>query len=200
MANIYDISEFNLDNIVDYIETSLGGADGYIVKIGEDVNGIVEVDPKFEMYVNKIKSYKKPFGVYFVNHFGSNEDAVNEAHFINDTLYSVLGDDQELFTMGVWADLEVPKVLTSDSAEYVDTFINELHEMGYKEPIGIYASYSYFKAYLDLDKLANDATPIWVAQYNRTNDLESEYPNLNMKIWQYTTNGETLDQDVWYDG
>ena len=62
--------------------------------------------------------------------------------------------------------------------------------------IGIYASYSYFHTYLDLLDMSNYDIPVWNAQYGNHNSLADEYGNI--VAWQFTTNNNYQDENVWY--
>lgn len=199
-ATVFDISEFNRTDIVDYIENNFpNGADGYIIKLGENYKNDW-LDDNFVINVNNVVKYNKPFGLYFVNHFEDENEARREAKWFNDTVFSYLGSDHKLFTMGCWADVEVPKALGRHTQECTFAFLDALQEMWFNKPLGVYTSYSTFLTYYDMNELAKRQTAIWVAQYNKINDLKIEYPNLNHRMWQYTDsyNGINLDGNIWY--
>ena len=70
-----------------------------------------------------------------------------------------------------------------------------------KDKIGIYAGYSYFNQYCDMNELAYYAIPVWVAQYGyHENSLKAEHPELKHAGWQYADSYEGMSQDVseWY--
>lgn len=193
---IFDVSEFQALGIVKHLVEE--GAEGVIVKLGETVNGIPELDPKFIEHVNAVVAEGLPYGIYFVTHAHSNEEAIAEAQWINDKVYEYLNGTEP--ALGVWLDAEVDSVKTTNTHGYLIAAINKMTEWGFKN-VGIYAGYSFFISYLHLEELGQKNIPIWVAQYGYyENSLKSEYPNMNHVAWQYTEtyNNENLDCSEWY--
>ena len=123
--------------------------------------------------------------------------ADKEAQFINDKVYELNGGEEP--PMGVWWDMEDPKTMWYGVYPTLWTVMDRMHGWGFKK-IGIYASYSYYKEWLSLDDLAAKQVPIWVAQYNKTNNLLAERPDLNHYGWQFTDkyDGNSLDGNEWY--
>ena len=67
------------------------------------------------------------------------------------------------------------------------------------DKVGIYAQYSYFTRFIDMDELAYYGIPVWVAQYKYPeNSLKAEYPACHHVAWQWTTHDETQDENEWY--
>lgn len=110
-ANIYDVSDCNsthgYETTIDWVEDTRNDADGYIIKLGETLSGVPTLDDNFVENVNAAVKYNKPFGIYYVNHFLDDNIPEKEAQFVNDKIYEYLGEDNKLFTLGIWADLEV---------------------------------------------------------------------------------------------
>ena len=83
--SVFDISEFQPDDRVQSLNGQ--GADGIIVKIGE----AMELDPKFVRFVNNCAACGLPYGIYYVSHARNADEMMQEAQWINDTIYSYLG-------------------------------------------------------------------------------------------------------------
>lgn len=209
-ANIYDVSDCNstygYETTIDWIEDTHDNADGYIIKLGETLSGVPTLDDNFVENVNAAVKYNKPFGIYYVNHFLDDSIPEKEAQFVNDMIYEYLGEDNKLFTLGIWADLEVESTKNVEADARVQTFLDTLIDWQSGNPgglYGIYAGYSYFDSgYVSLETIKEKGYLIWVAQYGYpVNSLLEENPDLeeNMKMWQFTTNGNTLDQSTMYN-
>ena len=68
-----------------------------------------------------------------------------------------------------------------------------------KEKIGIYTGYSFFNQWIDAEEMAYYGIPVWIAQYGyHENSLKTEHPELYHVAWQFTTHGETQDENEWY--
>lgn len=93
--SVFDISEFQPDDRVQSLNNQ--GADGIIVKIGE----AMELDPKFVRFVNNCVACGVPYGVYYVSHAHNADEMMQEAKWINDTIYSYLGENN-LPKLGIW--------------------------------------------------------------------------------------------------
>ena len=208
-ANIFDISDANgrhgYETTVDWIENNYNNADGYIVKLGETLNGTPTLDDNFIENINAVEKYNKPFGIYYVNHFLNDEIPSEEAEFVNNMIYQYIGENNPHFTLGIWADLEVESTKNYNADSRVQTFLDSLIDWQSGNPgglYGIYAGYSYLNSeYVSFTTIKEKGYLIWVAQYNTENSLLLENPDLeeNIKIWQFTTNNNTLDQSTMYN-
>lgn len=195
---VFDLSEFQPDDRV-YTLAEHYGADGVILKLGETINGTPDVDPKFVTFVNDAIENKLPYGVYYVSHARTQEDFLREAQWINDALYEYLGE--KFPELGIWWDMEVDAVCRDDVwpqlRDVIGTWEDKYHDMR----IGIYAAYSYFNQYCNLEELSYYQIPVWVAQYGyHENSLKAEHPELKHAGWQYADSYEGMSQDVseWY--
>jgi len=197
---VFDLSEFQPDDRV-YTLAEHYDADGVILKLGETINGTPDVDPKFVTFVNDAIENKLPYGVYYVSHARTQEDFLREAQWINDALYEYLGE--KFPELGIWWDMEVDAVCRDDVWPQLRDVIGTQQTWyeAHKWQIGIYAAYSYFNQYCNLEELSYYQIPVWVAQYGyHENSLKAEYPDLKHVAWQYSDSYEDLSQDVneWY--
>lgn len=197
---VFDLSEFQPDDRV-YTLAEHYDADGVILKLGETIGGTPEVDPKFVTFVNDAIENKLPYGVYYVSHATCMDDFMQEAQWLNDALFEYLGDNFP--PLGIWWDMEVPNVCREDVWPQLRDVIGTQQTWydANKWKIGIYAAYSYFHQYIDLDELACYAIPVWVAQYGyHENSLLAEHPELKHVAWQYAETYGNMSQDVneWY--
>ena len=124
---------------------------------------------------------------------------MQEAKWVNDTIYSYLGENN-LPELGIWWDMEVGSVQRDDVWPDLRDAIGTMQSWypGY-DKVGIYAQYSYFTRFIDMDELAYYGIPVWVAQYKYPeNSLKAEYPACHHVAWQWTTHDETQDENEWY--
>ena len=193
---VYDISDCQESGRVAALKEQ--GADGIILKLGETLSGVPTLDDKFTEFVNDCVALDIAYGIYYVSHAADEDKFQEEAHWINDRLYELLGGS--LPTLGIWWDMEVPAVCCEDVwqgglRDAIGT-MQSWYE-GYNK-IGIYAQYSYFYDYLDFYELSYYNIPLWIAQYYRENSLKAEAPQLYHVGWQFTTHGEVQDESEWY--
>ena len=196
--NVFDLSEFQPDDRVRVLAEHYN-ADGFIFKLGETINGTPELDPKCADFINDAKNEGKPFGVYFVSHARAMDDFMTEAHWINDTLFDLLGDTFP--ELGIWWDMEYSTVCRADVWPQLRDAIGTMEDWYKDMRVGIYAGYSYFYDWLDFDELNEYQIPLWVAQYGyHENSLKAEHPELKHVAWQYSDTTGPLSQDVseWY--
>lgn len=193
---IFDISDCNPDNVV---ETCIAnGADGIILKIGETLSGEPCLDDKFVKFVNEVVAAGLPYGIYYVSHARDMAKMMQEAQWINDMVAEYLNGQEP--QLGTYWDMEVPNVKRDDVWPQLRDAIGTMQAWWNSQNIGIYAQYSYYTDYIDLDELASYQIPVWVAQYGYyENSLKAEHPQLNHRMWQFTTHDETLDESIWYD-
>ena len=196
---VFDISEFQPGGRVQ--ELSELGAEGIILKLGETLSGVPTLDEKFVTFVNDCVDEGIPYGIYYVSHAQDADKFMEEAQWINDTMYNYLNG--EFPELGIYFDLEVPSVCRNDVWDDLKDVIGTMQSwyLDNKDKIGIYASYSYFNQYMPLDDLAYYGICIWQAQYGyHENSLMAEHPELNHVGWQYSDSYNGMNQDVneWY--
>ena len=196
---VFDISEFQPSGRVQ--ELSELGAEGIILKLGETLSGVPTLDEKFVTFVNDCVDEGIPYGIYYVSHAQDADKFMEEAQWINDTMYNYLSG--EFPELGIFWDLEVPSVCRNDVWDDLKDVIGTQQSWyeANKDKIGIYASYSYFTQYMPMDELAYYGVCIWSSQYRYyENSLKVEYPNCNHVGWQYSDSYNGMNQDVneWY--
>lgn len=194
---VFDISDAQPDNRVNELVTSRG-AQGIILKLGETLRGVPTMDDKFIKFVNDVVDAGRPYGIYYVSHAQDMNKFMEEANFINDKVAELLnGKEPEL---GTWWDMEVPAVKRSDVWPQLRDAIGTMQGWwNNSNKIGIYAQYSYFYDFLNLEELASYQIPLWAAQYGyHENSLKAEQPQLRHVAWQFTTHDETQDESEWY--
>lgn len=194
--SVFDISDVQPDDRVQ--ELVQRGADGIILKLGETLNGVPTMDDKFVKFVNDTVAAGLPYGIYYVSHALDMDAFMLEANFINDKVAELLNGKEP--SLGTWWDMEVGNVQRNDVWPQLRDTIGTMQSWWHNsKKIGIYAQYSYFNQYLDLQELAFYQIPLWVAQYRwYENSLKAEHPELNHVAYQFTTNDETQDENVWY--
>lgn len=103
--------------------------------------------------------------------------------------------------------LTAGKLSKSKETAICQAFADVVHDAGYEATV--YASYAWFKNYVDTDSLDCD---IWIARYNTTttSNAQSGTPYADVpydySFWQYTSTGvsmkgyssSSLDMDFWY--
>ena len=92
-----------------------------------------------------------------------------------------------------------------DITDTCSAFVSYLNGIGYAY-VGIYASWNWLSKegahHISIDDLA-DYVPYWVAQYNNHDDLSDEYPDNNIRIWQFSDHMSDelpYDVDLYYEG
>lgn len=193
---VFDLSEFQPD---DRVRALADDADGFILKLGETIQGGPEMDPKFVDFVNSCEEAGLPYGVYYVSHAHDGDEMMAEAGWINDKLYELLAGYMP--QLGIFWDMEVPSVCRDDVWPQLRDTIGTMEEWYGDMRIGIYAGYSYFDTYLNFEELAYYQIPVWAAQYGYyENSLKAEHPELKHVAWQYADSYNGMNQDVneWY--
>ena len=193
---VFDISDYQDEKRVETLVEK--GAEGVLIKLGEMINGEHFRDTLAYHFVTEADMYNIPFGLYYVSDAISPDGFMCEAQRINNELYQMLGT--RFPELGLWWDMEKPRVCRPGVWPQLRDIIGtqEAWYPAHKGKIGIYAQYSYFYDYIDFDELVYYGIPVWVAQYYHENSLKTEHPELNHVAWQFTTHGETQDENVWY--
>lgn len=196
--SVYDLSKYQPANRIEELVNS-GKCDGVILKLGEwkEAIGEIELDPMFITHVNEAVRFNLPYGIYIMSRANNEEEMLQEAQWVNDRIYELL--NSQLPALGVWIDLERPEVQRDDVWEDMHYVIQQMRSWWATDRVGIYASRSYFTGRLDLDTIAAEKIPVWTADYHSDYDiLKTDYPDLRVVLWQFTTNGNTQDENVWY--
>lgn len=197
-----DVSTFQSD--IDWQKAADAGIDFAIIRIGfrgYGSAGKLMEDEKFQANIEGAKAAGLDVGVYFFTQAITEEEAVEEANFVLDTL-----DGAEL-TAPVYIDIED---ITYDSGrmdnanltrdQYTancDAFCRTIEEAGYRA--GIYANMNWLHNFLDHEYL-QEKYEIWLAHYTQSTSYEGEYSS-----WQYSSEGSVpgipstyVDRDVHY--
>lgn len=195
--SVFDLSKYQPENRIDDL-VAAGNCDGVILKLAEPTEDKdIIMDPKFITHVNKAAEYGLPYGIYFMSRAENADEFLNEAQYINDQIYTYL--NSQMPNLGVWLDLEREEVIRPDVWQDVLPAIQTMQSWWSTKHVGIYASRYYFTDYLDVDQMIENQIPAWVADYHSdTNILQEQYPQLNVVLWQFTTNGKTQDESYWY--
>lgn len=193
---VFDISDAQPDGRVQELVNR--GGKGIILKLGETLGGVPTMDNKFVQFVNEVVAAGLSYGIYYVSHAQDMAKFMEEANFINDKVAELLNGKEP--ALGTWWDMEVPAVQRDDVWPQLRDAIGTMQGWWNKSnKIGIYAQYSYFNNFIDLQELANYQIPVWPAQYEYPeNSLKVEHPELNHVGWQFTTHDETQDESEWY--
>lgn len=88
-ATVYDISDAQP---LDRVKTLVAGgtANGFILKLGETLNGVPTLDDNFITFVNDVVAAGLPYGIYYVSHARNLEMFMMEAQWINDRIAEYL--------------------------------------------------------------------------------------------------------------
>ena len=198
---VIDISYY--DTITDW-SLLAKNVDGIIVRAGYRgrSNGTLTPDTKFKEYIEKCIENKIPVSVYFFSQAINEKEGISEAEYVLDLI-----KDYKI-NMPIFIDTEASgasdnggradKISVKDRTDAVLGFCKTIENNGYKT--GIYASDSWFKSNLDMNRLL-DRYVKWVAKYS-TNDPVNVTKYIG---WQYTENGKVdgisgdCDISHWYE-
>lgn len=198
MAKVFDVSEYQPDDRVQYLIEN-ESPDGFIIRLGETLNGEPVLDEKFIQFVNEIVEAGIPYGIYYASHAKDMNMFKVEANFINNQIFELLNG--KLPELGVWWDVEVPVLMREDMWPQLRDTIGTMENWYGTMKIGVYSGYSFFNQWMNLEELAYYGIPVWVAQYGYPeNSLKAEHPELRHVAWQYADEYGELSQDVneWY--
>lgn len=191
---VFDISFWQPYNTVYRLKDL--GAEGVILRMGVTYGGVPELDEKYINFVNEVKNVGIPHGLYYYSKINGQYRAREEAQFINDRVYDILGGVEP--PLGVWFDIEDNVNRYWGIHDDVCYAIDTMRNWGFKK-VGIYSGYFFFHDYFKLRDLEERQVPIWCAQYDYHNDLKEEYPGLNWHGWQFTDNyNNQYDCSEWY--
>ena len=194
MAKVFDVSEYQPDDRVQYLIEN-ESPDGFIIRLGETLNGEPVLDEKFIQFVNEIVEAGIPYGIYYASHAKDMDMFKVEANFINNQMFELLNG--KLPELGVWWDIEVPNLMREDMWPQLRDIIGTMEHWYNTMKIGVYSGYSFFNQWMNLEELAYYGIPVWVAQYGYPeNSLKAEHPELKHVAWQYADEYGDLSQDV----
>lgn len=187
-----DVSENN--GFVDWESVAAAGVEFAIIRLGW---GKRHLDSRFYENINGALNAGLKVGVYYYSYALTEEDAENEAEFVDGILEDAGLDDR--IEMGIWFDMEDadsykerhgvtgPQEITN----LCNAYINSLWRAGYAY-VGLYANLDWLTNKIYVDQLGGCA--IWCAQYSDQCDYEDAH------CWQYTDsariNGEMFDADI----
>ena len=185
---VIDISSYQ-ENI-NWDQVIADGVQGVIMKVGE-----YTLDECFSDFLSKVKELGLPWGVYWLTHAESPDEASYEAQ----RLISALSG--EIPPLGAFIDIEDNYVSQhGDTTQECVAFMNQLTPLGIH--VGIYAGYYTLRDSIQTDTLA-DYVGYWLAQYGVSEpDWKRENPDKNVVGWQWSEHeyiGDTeVDMNEWY--
>lgn len=202
---LIDVSAWQSDDngvsLVDWDGLKAAGVEGVIIKIGEHST----LDAGFISHVNAAVEHGLKYGIYYYAHACNPAEAMREADQVDAWVKEYLnGTCPEL---GIWYDAESKRMIAEDDdiTATCSAFVSYLNGIGY-EYVGIYASWNWLSKegahYIHIEDMA-DYVPYWVAQYNSHDDLSDEYPDNNIRIWQFSDHMSDelpYDVDLYYEG
>lgn len=175
-----DLSEHNKE--VDFKKLKDQGIEFVILRLGWRgyQNPIIHLDSRFEEYYKKAKEANIKVGVYFFSQAINEEETIEEANFVIETL-----KDKKI-DMYVAYDCETiddDKARTDDLSKHQTTlnaraFLNTISKEGY-DPL-LYTNLVWIRYHYDFQILSE--YPIWYAQYSRNPQYKGKYI-----IWQYAS-------------
>lgn len=205
---IIDISGWQVndrgESKLDWEQLKADGVTGVIVKIGE--GGYLDQD--FVYNINKAIDEGMRVGVYYYGYANNISSAVAEANKVIEWINEYMnGQCPEL---GIWYDAESDRMLTDKvNVIYpIANFISTLKTANL-DNVGCYIGYRWLAwdcdcpACLPLDRgSVPEGMQFWLSQYNSKNDGLTDFPELNFKLWQFTSsyknNGENIDGNIEY--
>ena len=139
-------------------------------------------DSKFIEYIKGCDNNKIDVSVYKYSYALTENQAITEAN----TVISLLNGRK----CKIWLDLEDKSQLPlgkTGITKIANAFIKTCENKGYS--VGIYCNLNWIKNYIDDSLKKYD---LWIARYGKNSgQLEEKYkPNVNEKIWQYSSMGK----------
>ena len=195
--SVFDLSRWQpADRIQELVDG--GNCEGVILKLGErNVDtGEIELDPMFITHVNEAVRLGQPYGIYLMSRARNAEEAIEEAQWINDKVAELLNGEEPV--LGTWWDLERKEVIREDIWPDIRDAIGTMQSWWNSDKIGVYASQYYLEQYVGANELAYYGIPVWEAQYGNVNKFRDDHPELRHILWQFTTNNNYQDENIWY--
>lgn len=176
-----DVSEYN--GSINFYSLKEQGFDFVMLRVGwrGSTEGGIYKDKYFEDYYYEAVDAGLNVGYYFFSQAINDEEAIEEAEFVLDTINGKHCDMFVAYDMETSIDGDGRsddlgwKQRTSNAL----SFSKVIAENGY-EPM-IYTNLDWAKNYYDVNDFNDKGIAIWLAQYN-------DYPNVNFDyaMWQYT--------------
>lgn len=178
-----DLSRYN--RVTDWSQVAKS-VEGVILRVGYRgyESGKIVLDSMFETYAKKCYDYNIPFGIYFMSQAITIAEAMEEADF------ALNYADKYNASLPIFIDSEdgdgTAKVVRADALSREDRtdvceyFCRTVSQA--KRKAGIYASTSWFKNQLNVNKLHNYI--LWVAQYGPKCTATHR-----INMWQYSSTG-----------
>lgn len=191
----------NGNSLVDWGGLLNAGVEGAIIKIGQGDN----LDEGFISHVNAAVAHGLQYGIYYYATARNPQQAVEEAQHVDAWVKEYLNGTCP--QLGIWYDAEDWHMLVDDddATATCSAFVAYLNSVGYNY-VGIYSSWNWLSSqgahHINIDELAG-YVPYWVAQYSSHNDLADEYPEANIRIWQFSDHMSDelpYDADLYYEG
>lgn len=141
-----------------------------------------KTDTRFEEYYKGCKDNNIDISVYKYSYALTEQQSIAEAN----TVLSLLNGRK----CKIWLDLEDKSQIPLGKigiAKIAKSFIKTCEDKGYS--VGVYCNLDWIKNHIDDSLKKYD---LWIARYGKNNgQLDEKYkPNVNEKIWQYTSSGQ----------
>lgn len=180
---IIDVSKYN--GVISWNKVA-NSCDGAIIRVGYRGHGSGRLasDTRYKENIEGALAAGLPIGVYFVTQAVTEAEAKIEAQYTMDLVknYKItfpIFIDSEDGNQGK-GRADRGKLSKFNRTAILKAFCQEIEKGGYKA--GIYASESWFKAYLDVNLLKNFY--LWVAKYSTIK------PSIPYNAWQYSDKGK----------
>ena len=163
---------------IDWNKVKAAGCEFAILRIGYSVDGIVEMDKRFERNIKHAREAGVPIGIYMYSYDNSEEDVRTAASWIADQLD---GSPLELPIAFDWEDFgqfQTYEMSFITLNKMYDAFADELSSAGYD--CMLYGS----KNYLEKVWAETESRPVWLAHYTDKTDYKGPY-----RIWQASSSG-----------
>lgn len=174
---VIDVSFFQGNNI-DWDRVKKSDVKGSILRCGQIERGVPSIDSTFERNYREASKNNLHLGAYYTVG-GTSFEAIQQE--IELFLRQIHGKS---FDLPVYIDLEEDgdqSFLKAHTNEIIQMFKDTIEKEQFK--LGVYASYDWFKKYIDVERWKS--IPLWIAQYNNTMTFTPDY----FGMWQYTSKG-----------
>lgn len=187
-----DVSKWQKD--IDFNKLKEQNVEFIFIKIAgqRQINGKIELDPKFKTNIEEAKKHGIAVGVYFYSYARSQEEARKQARYI---VKNIKNYDIELpivFDWENWLEYNKFKLSFNSLNLIAKAFMDEVEKNGYDSLI--YSS----EYYLENIWFKEDYNNIWIAKYGNLEHKPS------YKVWQLCSDGKIdgidkyIDIDVMY--
>lgn len=163
------------------------GATFVIIKGGGGNDGLY-VDSQFANNYKKAKALNMPVGCYWYSKALTPKDAIKEAEFFYNKCLK-----GKQFELPIYIDVEEKAQLKLGKKKLTDiiiTWLDKVYSYGYW--VGIYSSASYFKTYIDDNRLKKYCH--WIASWNK--NKPSYTPQNAFGVWQYGGDSNPIRSNI----